>query len=215
MKIIEKLISIKEENFILTNQRALFWKEASALILSDLHLGKTAHFRKNGIPLPSDIILEDLKRLSDLINHFNPKKIIVVGDFLHAGKNSEFEIYKNWKLQFPALKIILVKGNHDRISEKYLFELGISDIYSVYQENEFTFSHEDLKNESQFVISGHIHPGVVLQSSTRKLKFPCYVVTENQLILPAFSTFTGLDTNNYFPESQKYIVTQDSIHLIQ
>lgn len=215
MKIIEKYISIKEQHLILTNQRALFWKEASVLILSDLHLGKTAHFRKNGIPLPSDIILEDLRRLSNLIDHFNPKKIIVVGDFLHAGKNSEFEIYKNWKLQFPDLKIILVKGNHDRISEKYLFELGISDIYPVYQENEFTFSHEDLKNERQFVISGHLHPGVVLQSSTRKLKFPCYVVTENQLILPAFSTFTGLDTNNYFPEAQKYIFTQDSIHLIQ
>lgn len=215
MKIIEKLISIKEENFILTNQRALFWKETSALILSDLHLGKTAHFRKNGIPLPSDIILEDLKRLSNLIDHFNPEKVIIVGDFLHAGKNSEFEIYKNWKLQFPDLKIILVKGNHDRISEKYLFELGISNIHSVYQENEFTFSHEDLKNESQFVISGHIHPGVVLQSSTRKLKFPCYVVTEHQLILPAFSTFTGLDTNNYFPEAEKYIFTQESIHLIQ
>ncbi len=215
MKIIEKLISIKEENLILTNQRALFWKEASALILSDIHLGKTAHFRKNGIPLPSDIILEDLKRLSSLIEHFSPEKVIIVGDFLHAGKNSEFEIYKNWKLQFPALKIILVKGNHDRISEKQLFELGISDIYSVYQENELIFSHEDLKNENQFVISGHLHPGVVLQSSTRKLKFPCYVVTENQLILPAFSTFTGLDTNNYFPEAQKYIFTQDSIHLIQ
>jgi metallophosphoesterase superfamily enzyme len=61
MKIIEKLISIKKESFILTNQRALFWKETSALILSDLHLGKTAHFRKNGIPLPANIILEDLK----------------------------------------------------------------------------------------------------------------------------------------------------------
>lgn len=215
MKIIEKPIYIKEQHLILTNQRALFWKEASALILSDLHLGKTAHFRKNGIPLPSDIILEDLKRLSNLIDHFNPEKIIVVGDFLHAGKNSEFEIYKNWKLEFPALKIILVKGNHDRILEKHFLELEISEIYSIYKENEFTFSHEDLKNESQFVISGHLHPGVVLQSSTRKLKFPCYVVTENQLILPAFSTFTGLDTNNYFPEAQKYIFTQDSIHLIQ
>ncbi|WP_426277903.1 ligase-associated DNA damage response endonuclease PdeM [Chryseobacterium sp. S-02] len=214
MKIIEKLISIKEQNFILTNQRAMFWKEASALILSDLHLGKTAHFRKNGIALPSDIIWEDLKRLSSLIYHFSPEKIIIVGDFLHAGKNSEFEIFKQWKIQFPTLNIILIKGNHDRISEKYLFELGISDVYSIYQENEFIFSHEDLQNESQFVISGHLHPGVVLQSSTRKLKFPCYVVTEHQLILPAFSTFTGLDTNNYFQNAQKYIFTQDSIHLI-
>ncbi len=214
MKIVEKLLFIQEQHLILTNQRALFWKESATLILSDLHLGKTAHFRKNGIPLPSDIIQEDLKRLSNLIHHFNAEKIIIVGDFLHAGKNSEFEIFTIWKTEFPSLKIILVKGNHDRISEKYFQELGIFEIHTVYQENEFIFSHQDLKNENQFVISGHLHPGVILQSSTKNLKFPCYIVTENQLILPAFSTFTGLDTKNHFPDAQKYIFTKDSIHLI-
>lgn len=214
MKIIEKLISIKEHNFILTNQRALFWKESSALILSDLHLGKTAHFRKNGIALPSDIIQQDLKRLSTLIHHFKAEKIIIVGDFLHAGKNSEFEIFSDWKTQFPTLSIILVKGNHDRVLEKDILELGISEIHTIYQENEIIFSHQDLKDETQFVISGHLHPGVLLHSSTKRLKFPCYVVTDHQLILPAFSTFTGLDTQNYFPDAKKYIFTQDSIFLI-
>lgn len=214
MKIIEKEISVQEHHFILTNQRALFWKESSALVLSDLHLGKTTHFRKNGIPLPSDIIQQDLKRLSHLIHHFNPEKIIIVGDFLHAGKNSEFEIFKNWKMQFPDLKIILVKGNHDRLSEKHFLELGVSEIHTIYEEKGFIFSHEDLKNENLFVISGHLHPGVILQTSTKRLKFPCYLVTEYQLILPAFSTFTGLDIKNHFPEAKKYIFTQDSIHLI-
>ncbi|KIC62683.1 ligase-associated DNA damage response endonuclease PdeM [Chryseobacterium taiwanense] len=214
MKIIEKLISIKEHHFILTNQRALFWKESSALVLSDLHLGKTAHFRKNGIALPSDIIHQDLKRLSSLIYHFKAEKIIIVGDFLHAGKNSEFELFANWKMQFPTLSVILVKGNHDRISEKDILELGVSEIHTIYKENEFIFSHQNLKDESQFVISGHLHPGVMLQSSTKRLKFPCYIVTDHQLILPAFSTFTGLDTQDYFPNAQKYIFTQDSIFLI-
>lgn len=214
MKIIEKLIAIKKHHFILTNQRALFWKESSALVLSDLHLGKTAHFRKNGIALPTDIIQQDLKRLSSLIDHFKAEKIIIVGDFLHAEKNSEFEIFTEWKTQFPTLSIILVKGNHDRISEKDLMELGVSEIHTIYEENEFIFSHQNLKSETQFMISGHLHLGVLLQSSTKRLKFPCYVVTEQQLILPAFSTFTGLDTQDYFPDAKKYIFTEDSIFLI-
>lgn len=64
MILVEKTINIKQQNLVLTNQRALFWKETETLVLSDLHLGKTAHFRKNGIALPSEIIEKDLKRFS-------------------------------------------------------------------------------------------------------------------------------------------------------
>ena len=85
MILAEKTIVIQQHTFVLTNQRSLFWKEAKSLILSDLHLGKTAHFRKNGIALPSEIIEKDLQRLSDLVKHFEPQKLIIVGDFVHAG----------------------------------------------------------------------------------------------------------------------------------
>lgn len=214
MKIAEKIISIRGQHFVLTNQRALFWKEASTLVLSDLHLGKTAHFRKNGIALPSGIIQQDLKRLSHLIHHFETEKIIIVGDFLHAGKNSEFEIFKDWIKDFPGLILILVKGNHDRISDEVLVELGISDVCTVYMEKDFIFSHQNVMNENDFVISGHVHPGVVLKLATKNLKFPCYVVTESHLVLPAFSTFTGLDTKEHFAHAKKYIFDQESVFLI-
>ena len=88
MKIVTKNIHIQDEVFTLTNQRALFWKKEKALILSDLHIGKTAHFRKNGIALSDHIFENDLQRLSVLIEYFQPEKFIVVGDLLHAGDNS-------------------------------------------------------------------------------------------------------------------------------
>ena len=74
MMLAEKKIVIRNQSFILTNQRAMFWEESSALIFSDLHLGKTAHFRKNGIALPDNLIQNDLQRLSDLIHHFHTYK---------------------------------------------------------------------------------------------------------------------------------------------
>jgi len=95
MNIKKKEITIAQQHFTLTNQSALFWKEHSTLVISDLHLGKTAHFRKNGIALPVDLIKEDLKRLRDLIIHFDAEQLLIVGDFLHAGKNSEIEIFKD------------------------------------------------------------------------------------------------------------------------
>ena len=213
MNLVEKPIVIKDQTLILTNQRALFWEQESALVLSDLHLGKTAHFRKNGIALPVDLIQEDLKRLSELILHFNPKKIIVVGDFLHAGKNSEFELFKEFKTQFPELQMILIKGNHDRISEHHFLELGISEIHNIYKKKGLVFSHENIESSSEFVISGHLHPGISLKSSIRKyLKFPCYIKTNHQLILPAFSSFTGLDTKNHPQNSIYYFFSEEGIY---
>ena len=213
MSIIEKEITIGENSFILTNKRALFWKEESALVLSDLHLGKTAHFRKNGIPLPDNLIQEDLKRLSQLVIHFKATKLLIVGDLIHAGKNSEFELFKEFKSEFENLEILLIKGNHDRISENHLKELGITEIHTVYKKNNLLFSHENIDSSEEFVISGHLHPGISINTPTkRNMRFPCYILTDNTLILPAFSSFTGLDTKNHPKNSKYYYFTKEGIY---
>lgn len=215
MILAEKKIVVRNQNFILTNQRAMFWIEACALVFSDLHLGKTAHFRKNGIALPDNLIQNDLQRLSDLIHHFETKKIIIVGDFLHAGKNSELEIFHSWKGQFPELKMILIKGNHDRLSKDHLETLGVDEIYTTYEEDELIFSHDKLEKHEKFVISGHLHPGIRVKTAVHCfLRFPSYIVTPQQLILPAFSSFTGLDTKNHPEKSQYFFFTEEGIYEI-
>ncbi|GEM53581.1 DEAD/DEAH box helicase [Empedobacter brevis NBRC 14943 = ATCC 43319] len=215
MILAEKTINIKQHNLVLTNQRALFWKEAETLVLSDLHLGKTAHFRKNGISLPSEIIENDLKRLSDLIIHFQPKRMIVVGDFVHAGKNSEFNLFAEWKSQFSDLKIILIKGNHDLIAKEKLLDIGVTEVFEIYEEENFIFSHEKVELQEKVVISGHLHPGIRMKTPVgRFVKFPCYIVSNFQLILPAFSSFTGLDTKNHPKNSSYYFFTEEDIFTI-
>ena len=47
MNLVTKKLEILGESFQITNQRVLFWEKESALILSDLHVGKSAFFRKN------------------------------------------------------------------------------------------------------------------------------------------------------------------------
>ena len=214
MIIAEKSITIQNQNFILTNQRGLFWKEESALVISDLHLGKSAHFRKNGIALPSNIMEEDLKRLGLLIRHFNAKKLFIVGDFIHAGKNSEMLLFLEFKNHFPDLEISLIKGNHDRVSEEYLESLGISEIVDIWEKSGILLSHDYVKTTHFFQINGHIHPGIRLRTPTKFVKFPCYIVNENQLILPAFSLLTGLDTKNHPKNSHYYISTESEIFVI-
>lgn len=212
MIIAQEQVEIQHQNFILTNQRAIFWKDNSALIIADLHLGKSAHFRKNGIALPSDLIRADLHRLTGLVEYFEPNELIIVGDFLHAGKNAEFEIFKTWRMNFPNLVILLVKGNHDRIPNQNLLALGVSHTHKTYETADFIFSHEKIDHKEKFVISGHIHPGLMLRNSVKGFsKFPCYVLTKNQLILPAFSSFTGLDTKNHPQNAHYYFFTEEAI----
>ena len=108
LKIVTKNITIKNEDLILTNQRALFWQRENALILSDVHIGKTAHFRKHGIPMPDDVLQKDLERLKQLILRFGPKTLLIVGDLFHADRNSDMATFKDWLAQFPDLKLILI-----------------------------------------------------------------------------------------------------------
>lgn len=185
--------NIQGEKLIFTDRSALFWEREKALIISDLHVGKTAHFRKNGIAVPSSVLNDDLEKLEKLISFFNAEKLIIVGDFLHAGNNSDIDIFCDWRSKFHQLEIILIKGNHDRINPEILEKACIKEMVEELFIPPFTFIHEPLISENKFCISGHIHPGVLLESPIQRMKFPCYAVSGNQLILPAFSRFTGLD----------------------
>lgn len=214
MNIVTKNINIQNEIFTITNQRVLFWKKEKALILSDLHIGKTAHFRKNGIALANQIMKNDLKRLSILIEYFQPKKFIVVGDLLHAGDNSDVDEFCTWKNQYSSIKFYLIEGNHDRITKVLEDKLCLNFKENILELSDIIFLHDFDKKNPKFQITGHIHPGVILNSAVKNIKLPCLVQTQNQLLLPAFSEFTGLDTKN-IPENGKfYVFTDSEIHEI-
>lgn len=212
MNIVTQNINFGEVSLTLTNQRAIYWPTEKALILSDLHIGKTAHFRKHGIPVPDDILQKDLERLKKLICHFKVQQLIIVGDLFHAENNSNIRTFESWLTHFENLHIVLIKGNHDRQSNQLMNQLGIIVEPQLFIEP-FNFVHEP-KNDTlhEFTISGHIHPGVVIKGKGKqKLKLPCYLITEQQLILPAFSLFTGLNTNYNSVNGQQYIFTESSI----
>ncbi|RRQ45993.1 ligase-associated DNA damage response endonuclease PdeM [Chryseobacterium sp. SC28] len=209
MNIATKDITIQNEIFTLTNQRALFWEKEKALIFSDLHIGKTAHFRKHGIALASHIMKNDLERLSILIEYFLPKQFIIVGDLLHAGDNSDVEKFCKWKNQYSDIQFCLIEGNHDRISKTLEKKLCLDSRSASLEIGDIAFVHDFDRSNPKFQITGHIHPGFVINSSVKRIKLPCFALTARQLLLPAFSEFTGLDTKN-IPKKGLYFVFTDS-----
>ena len=213
ISIIAKTITCKNEVLVLTNQRAIYWEKEQSLILSDLHIGKSAHFQKSGIPIPSSILQQDLLRLQELIHHFNATTLIVVGDLFHAEYNKDLDDFKNWLQQFPDLKIQLIKGNHDRLSNGIYNQFNIEVTSKELQLGSLKFVHDFTSiDKDYFTISGHTHPGVFIKGKAKqRIKLPCYQVTKDQLILPAFSLFTGLNTKDAPDKCKNYGFTDDGI----
>ena len=95
LNIVTKQIDGFNEVLHITNQRVIYWRKQKSLILSDLHIGKSAHFQKSGIPIPSSILNKDLERLKQLILYFKVEKLIIVGDLFHAEYNQDLSDFKD------------------------------------------------------------------------------------------------------------------------
>jgi DNA ligase-associated metallophosphoesterase len=180
----------------LSAHRCVFWEEAKTLIVSDLHFGKTGHFRKSGIAVPQAVYKEDLQRLVHLLQYFQPKQLVVVGDLFHSHENKELELFRKWRHDFPALHIHLVKGNHDILHNNWYKQCDIHVTEDELQLDCFRFRHDldgPLVNARHYFFSGHIHPGVRIKGPAKQsLSFPCFYFASNFCVLPAFSRFTGL-----------------------
>ena len=95
-------ITIRDEELILAKERAIYFPQQHLLAISDLHLGKSAHFRKSGLPIPSTLAQSDLDRLSLLLDIYQPSTLLINGDMLHHDVNTEVDQFYTWK-QSPLL----------------------------------------------------------------------------------------------------------------
>ena len=185
MKSIKRIIH--DQTFIFDFRKVVFWEETSSLILSDVHVGKIAHFRKNGISLPSFPSLNNLSILKSAIVDYNPKQVVFLGDLFHSEYNLEWE---EWLTFFKTSNITfkLIIGNHDSIN----FKIKNLNILKYWNVSPFYFSHYPLKESKIFNLCGHIHPSFLLKGKGKQqIKLPCFYITKENLIFPSFGEFTG------------------------
>ena len=168
------------------------------MILSDLHFGKSGHFRKSGIGVPQNVFKEDLQRLFAQVQFFKPKQLLIVGDMFHSHANKEIDLFIKWRKDIPGISMQLIKGNHDILSAKYYSSADIDVTEGKLSIKSFCFTHDisvacDTGDKNMFTFSGHVHPGIKLNGLARQgISLPCFYFTKDHAILPAFSHFTGL-----------------------
>lgn len=205
-----KEIEIEGNHFLLHPSGAVFWQETKTWLLADVHLGKVAHFRKNGVAVPRKAEGSFYQKMEVLLTTILPKRILFLGDLFHSFQNNEWYLFKAW-IKKQQAEMILVEGNHDVIPAWKFKSLGLT-VAAQWQEGPFYFSHFPTEKKNQFAFCGHVHPGVKLKGSgLQQLKLPCFFQTPQKMILPAFGSFTGLHLLKPTQKDNVYVCTQKEV----
>ncbi len=192
-----KAINLRGSRFWLLSQKAMYWQKKKILMIADLHIGKSGHFRKHGIPVPGKVNTSNIDKMDELVQKIEPKHLIILGDLFHSRNNKEWEQFESWRKKQPKLEVSLVIGNHDILpntvyhsSHINLFKkVTIESFLLIHDLNEISSEKDRTGN---YILSGHIHPAVQLKGKGRQsMKLPCFYFGRTQGILPAFGQFTG------------------------
>lgn len=183
------------QTLTLLPEKALFWVEQNMLIVSDVHAGKSGHFRKNGIAVPEAVNQMNLNRLDKLIQQTETDRILYLGDLFHSETNEEVSDFIRWRVHHSDIEMILTLGNHDVLQEHDYEGMQVKCVDS-WTIGPFIFLHDpedrDKHPSSLYPIAGHIHPSVRLTGKGRqKIQVPCFYFGQEYGLLPAFGTFTG------------------------
>ncbi|MGX1020195.1 DNA ligase-associated metallophosphoesterase [Pseudomonas sp. Y3 TE3536] len=183
------------ETLWLLPDKALYWPARRALLVADVHIGKAASYRALHQPVPRGTTEATLARLDQLLTSHECQMLIILGDFLHARTArapATLAKLQTWRERHAGLRIVLVRGNHDRHAGDPPPALGIEVVEEPWLLAPFALQHEPVAHPQHPVLAGHVHPVFVLQGRARqRLRLPCFLMGDAISLLPAFGEFTG------------------------
>ncbi len=220
------------QTLMLLAHKAVFMPATKTLLVADVHLGKAASFRARHFFAPEGMGEFDLNRLTGLIEQYKIKRLIILGDLIHAkdGLNTpSLTNFDHWRGRHSEVEMILVLGNHDRKLKLGPWRLTI--VNDEMSEPPFVFAHvpdydfdtadaayeSDADTDRTLRIGGHIHPYVSLSGKGRQReRLPCFWWRKDSknkysLVLPAFGTFTGSYTIAPGNQDRVFAVAHDTV----
>lgn len=203
------------ERVVMLPERALWLPLHHTLLVADLHWGKAAAIRAAHVPVPSGTTSADLERLSQALLRTGATRLVVLGDLLHArhGRHPDtLGTIATWRMQHAALRIDLVRGNHDAHAGDPPAELEIQCTSEALRIGAFIGLHEPAEREDGYVIAGHLHPHVSLGGRGRQhVRLPAFVFGPRRAVLPAFSSFTGTGMYERSDTDTTFVIAGDDV----
>ncbi|QYF92182.1 ligase-associated DNA damage response endonuclease PdeM [Massilia sp. PAMC28688] len=211
-------IDLAGERVLLLAQKALYWPHASMLVIADIHFGKAASFRAQGVPVPRGTTTQNLEGLDALMAIYPTREIVFLGDFLHARAahaSATVAAMLAWRRRHPALRLTLVRGNHDMRAGDPSAALGITMVDEPHTVGPFSFCHHPDVAAAGYVLAGHVHPVYLLASRLDSLRLPCFLVGPTRMILPSFGAFTGGYVISPDVHERVYVTSGEAMHCVR
>ena len=194
-------------------QRAAHDPDRGLLLVADAHIGKAVSFRRLGVPVPSGTTQQALLRLDQLLAATDARHIVFLGDLLHsarAQRSAALDAMLAWRQRHAALRLTLVRGNHDLRAGDPPAALGIDCVDGPLRLGPWALQHEPAPVAGAYALAGHLHPGVVLTGRAHdRLRLPCFHFGLRSAVLPAFGAFTGLQVLPRQAGDQVFAVLDD------
>lgn len=208
-------VNVAGEQLVLLPERAIYWPRKQTLLVADTHWGKAATLRAAAIPIPGGTTSADMERLSGLVQSMGAKRMVLLGDAIHAREGRAPRTLRavgEWREAHRALDILLIRGNHDRRSGDPPASLGIECANAPVAEPPFVFQHFPGKAEGGYALAGHMHPAIRLTGRGKEKKtLVCYWFTDCCGVLPAFGALTGVALVTREPGDRVYVVAGEEV----
>lgn len=192
-------LSFANQEWLLTEGRALYWPRERALLVADLHLEKSSFFARHGQMLPPYDSRETLERVAQAIRETGARRVITLGDNFHDSDGAlRLEPHAAGMLDAltRAVDWLWITGNHDP-------DIGDSLGGTIAEEIEISgviLRHQAQKGETRPEVSGHYHPRLQVKLRNRMIRRACAVISAHEapsgalsgrVILPSFGAYTG------------------------
>jgi DNA ligase-associated metallophosphoesterase len=169
---------------------ALWAPAQGALVVADLHLGKTERMaRRGGALLPPYEVVETLARLEAEVAALSPAVVACLGDSFDDDAAAEaLEDAARARLAGLAAgrRWVWIAGNHDPaprgLPGETAAELRLGGLH---------LRHIARAGPAAGEVSGHLHPKAALRLRGRRIARRCFVADRARIVLPAFGAYAG------------------------
>ena len=184
------LYKFAEQLFVLDSRSAVYWIEHDLLIVSDLHIEKGSFLGQYANPIPHYDSRKTLSLLIALIEDYQPKTVVSLGDSFHdvgafqRMQDDERELLK--RAVNGVGDFVWILGNHDPSIPE---EAGGRQLID-WQLGEILLTHEPVVTE-QPQIMGHYHPKASVKYRGLKVRGRSLLTSTRRMVMPAFGQYTG------------------------
>lgn len=187
-------IDVEGHPLLLCPERAVYDPDSATLFVADAHLGKETVFHARGVAVPRGVSASTLARLTDLLQRHPARRLVFLGDLMHAREAHSPEIIdamRTWREAHAALEIVLISGNHDRHAGTPPASLGIEVHDEPWLIGPWACCHYPMQTPGYYSLAGHEHPVFTVRAGADAVRLACFHFGADVGVLPAFGDFTG------------------------